>query len=132
MGYDESTGEAVEFETFDEEMFDEVIEERNQALESTSKPHHFSGDALIAHSAETGHTIGTLHNTSVEEEKKEPAFVDEGPIKPLSSVNEFESAEDIQEDADMSIAMAGFAFFGLVLFAMWYMLRSCKNQNKAK
>ena len=36
----------------------------------------------------------------------------------------------MQEDADMSIAMAGFAFFGAVLFMMWYMLRSCKNNDK--
>jgi len=64
------------------------------------------------------------------EETKGSNFIDEGPVKTLSglpSKYEGSSAEEMQEDADMSLAMAGFAFFGMVLFIMWYMLRSCKN-----
>lgn len=34
------------------------------------------------------------------------------------------------EDADMGIEMIGFALFGVVLFVMWYMLRSCKDKKR--
>ena len=39
-----------------------------------------------------------------------------------------ECAKEHQEEVDMSMAMTGFAVFGIILFAMWYMLRSCKNK----
>ena len=29
----------------------------------------------------------------------------------------------------MTLAMTGFALFGLILFFMWYMLRSCKQKS---
>ena len=39
-----------------------------------------------------------------------------------------ECQKEHQEEVDMSMAMTGFAVFGLILFAMWYMLRTCKNK----
>ena len=33
----------------------------------------------------------------------------------------------IAEETNMELAMAGFAFFSLILFFMWYMLRTCKE-----
>ena len=35
-----------------------------------------------------------------------------------------------KEDDGMILAMTGMAFFGAVIFIMWYMLRSCKNKTK--
>ena len=34
------------------------------------------------------------------------------------------------DEENMSIAMTGFALFGVILFLMWYMLRSCSNQKE--
>jgi hypothetical protein len=30
----------------------------------------------------------------------------------------------------MGLAMTSFAIFGVILFAMWYMLRTCKNKKE--
>ena len=37
--------------------------------------------------------------------------------------------QEDQESAEMQLAMMGLAAFGMVLFVMWYMLRSCKNNK---
>ena len=34
---------------------------------------------------------------------------------------------EAKQDYDMGLAMTSFAIFGIILFAMWYMLRTCKK-----
>ena len=86
IGYDESTGENVEFETFDEEMFETVIEGRMEAMEASTPPHHFSGEALVAEAAGTD-VVHHFKNEMEEETKGEATYVDDGPVKTLSSLN---------------------------------------------
>ena len=40
-----------------------------------------------------------------------------------------ECLEAAQEESDMTLMMGGLAFFTAVLFAMWFMLRSCKQKS---
>ena len=37
--------------------------------------------------------------------------------------------EDAQEEMNMYVAVVGFGTFSLILFLMWYMLRSCKDSK---
>ena len=104
-GNGQASSEQVEFETFDQELYREVVEDRKHASKSTK-------------------TLGNESKT----EASQPA--DAGQTKPISSTSEFKSDEEISDDMVKTLAMVGFTFFGIILFVMWYMLRSCKNNSK--
>lgn len=146
-GHDDLTGEDVEYETFDEEMFDLMLEEENYLAEHK----HVEETKEESHEDHAGYKN---HIHSSEEDATLPATLDEvespllgaalgGQIKDHDHtghshshgegiVHDEEHCDECQlsaqEDMDMTLAMAGFSAFAMILFMMWYMLRSCKNK----
>ena len=152
FGFDESTGETVEFETYDPILFEQAVndyEEATEAWSSLTVSKEELGDVASPDGVSTFDTHDHHHHNSEEaigspfEDATFGHEVDShvhhgmaasmvGHIHGADGDHDHEHCEfcaaEVEEVNNMSMAMGGFAFFGVVLFVMWYMLRSCKQK----
>ena len=123
-----SEAATVEYEIFDPEDYSSAAEEYAAmdiaaAVEGASKAAttiHYHGGEAIAGELESGTVEGSAEVFAAAiggSHAHDPEHCDE-------------CLKEAQEEADMSLAMTGFAAFGMILFVMWYMLRSCKQKQE--
>ena len=137
VGFDSVTGEAVEFETFDPELFEKMLEHYQEAGSAVAALTEAAND--VEAEGDSGSYFLIDGETVFEEEKETigaSPFTDDdlmtaAALKGPQHNGEEEGMEE-QEFTDMSLAMTGLGLFGVILFFMWYMLRSCKKGSDPK
>lgn len=123
------------------EDFEKFLDEENQKYESAlsnasaeiAAATESSSDREIFSKLEASkkwHPTGTVKFEDNEEEKDiEPASLND--MVEHEHEHDAEHCDECQrnalEESNMQMALVGFVLFGMILFLMWYMLRSCKN-----
>ena len=126
LGVDPDTGEHVAFETSDPELMAKADMEYEKVAEEAV----MAGETLEEYLDETEEVSMVPPSTgdATVEESKALMEILPGDMDPMAAAINDQDANQAQEDLDMSLAMTAFASFGLLLFVMWYMLRSCKQK----
>ena len=125
-GVDPETGEHVAFETYDPE----IMNKANAEYEKVAEEAVMHGETLDEYLDETTEVSLAEPPTSTVD-KDSTALMEFEPtdMDPMAAAGMLEHDQAAaQEDMDMSLAMTAFASFGLLLFVMWWMLRSCKQK----
>lgn len=135
--HDEILGdEEAAFETFDPMLFENAVNEYDPKSGASLEDiwdEEFKIDEMAASSGAT-FDMSKTPGADLDEKAYDGAIEFESHLEGAAHDPEHceNCLEEAQDDLDMSMALSGFAVFVMIFFAMWYMLKSCKDKQEGE